>query len=85
VIVTLEVLSHVEDQPAFVAKLATLLRSSGQLMLATQNGPVLQKYNRIPSPGPGQLRRWVDREELTALLSKDFQVIELFSVNAPRQ
>lgn len=80
VIVTLEVLSHVEDQAAFIAKLAMLLRTGGQLMLATQNRPVLQKYNRIPPPRPGQLRRWVDRPELTSLLSKDFEVTELFSV-----
>ncbi|MBB3234479.1 class I SAM-dependent methyltransferase [Phyllobacterium endophyticum] len=80
VIVTLEVLSHVEDQAAFVAKIAALLRKGGQLMLATQNGPVLRRYNRIPPPGPGQLRLWVDRDELTTLLSKDFEVMELFSV-----
>lgn len=80
VIVTLEVLSHVAEQQAFVAKLASHLRDGGQLMLATQNRPVLQKYNRVPPPSPGQLRRWVDKEELSLLLSKDFDVVELFSV-----
>jgi 2-polyprenyl-3-methyl-5-hydroxy-6-metoxy-1,4-benzoquinol methylase len=80
VIVTLEVLSHVADQQAFVAKLASHLRDGGQLMLATQNKPVLQKYNRVPPPSPGQLRRWVDKEELSLLLSKHFDVLELFSV-----
>ncbi len=41
VIVALEVLSHVENQPAFMAKLAKHLRPNGSLMLATQNQPVL--------------------------------------------
>ncbi|MBA8876616.1 class I SAM-dependent methyltransferase [Phyllobacterium myrsinacearum] len=80
VIVCLEVLSHIADQPAFITKLASHLRPGGYLMLATQNKTVLQKYNRIPPPGPGQLRQWVDRTELASLLSAHFEIIELFSV-----
>lgn len=80
VIVTLEVLSHMANQPAFLTKLASHLRADGQLMLATQNKPVLQKYNRIPPPNPGQLRRWVDAAELSSLLTNEFKVRELFSV-----
>ncbi|MEK1890129.1 MAG: methyltransferase domain-containing protein [Phyllobacterium sp.] len=80
VIVSLEVLSHVEDQPAFIAKLASHLRPGGYLLLATQNRTVLQKFNRIPPPSPGQLRRWVDRAELSSLLSQRFEIVDLFSV-----
>jgi 2-polyprenyl-3-methyl-5-hydroxy-6-metoxy-1,4-benzoquinol methylase len=64
VIVTLEVLSHVADQAAFVRKLASHLRPGGHLMLATQNRVVLERFNRIPPPAPGQLRRWFDKYEL---------------------
>jgi 2-polyprenyl-3-methyl-5-hydroxy-6-metoxy-1,4-benzoquinol methylase len=80
VVVTLEVLSHVSDQKAFVAKLAHHLRPSGHLMMATQNRVVLQHFNRLFPPAPGQLRRWVDRRELRALLTPEFEVLELFSV-----
>jgi 2-polyprenyl-3-methyl-5-hydroxy-6-metoxy-1,4-benzoquinol methylase len=80
VVSTLEVLSHVADQPAFIAKLARHLRPGGHLMLATQNRPVLERYNRIPPPGPGQLRRWVDKHELRRLLAREFEVLELFSI-----
>jgi len=80
VIATLEVLSHVADQPAFIAKLAHHLRPGGYLMLATQNRPVLERYNRIPSPKPGQLRRWVDKDELRRLLAKEFDVLDTFSI-----
>lgn len=80
VVVSLEVLSHVADQPAFMAKIASLLCPGGQLMLATQNRPVLQDRCRVPPPDPGQVRRWVDRRELRALTAPHFVVDELFSV-----
>jgi SAM-dependent methyltransferase len=81
VIVTLEVLSHVADQMAFVTKLAGHLRPSGYLMLATQNRYVLERFNRIPPPHPGQLRRSVDRRELYELLAPSFTVEKIFSVS----
>lgn len=79
-IVTLEVLSHVADQRAFIAKMAHHLRPGGHLMLATQNPFVLRYLNRVPRPEPGQLRRWVGRRELRALLEPEFEVLELLSV-----
>jgi 2-polyprenyl-3-methyl-5-hydroxy-6-metoxy-1,4-benzoquinol methylase len=51
VVVTLEVLSHVLDQRAFIGKLASHLRPGGHLMLATQNRFVLQYLNWRPPPG----------------------------------
>lgn len=80
VVVTLEVLSHVFDQQAFVSKLASHIRPGGFLMLATQNRRVLQRFNRIPPPAAGQLRHWLDRDELLRLLATEFQVEELFSI-----
>lgn len=80
VVTTLEVLSHVADQPAFIAKLAHHLKPGGDLMLATQNRPVLERYNRIAPPKPGQLRRWVDKNELRSLLAKEFENVEIFSI-----
>jgi len=79
VAISLEVLSHVADQEAFLGKISRLLKPGGHVMLATQNKPALQR-NTIPAPKPGQLRRWVDRHELRQLLTKDFQVRDLFSI-----
>jgi 2-polyprenyl-3-methyl-5-hydroxy-6-metoxy-1,4-benzoquinol methylase len=79
-IVCLEVLSCVEDQPAFIEKIAYHLRPNGYLMLATPNRFVLQRFNRIPPPGPGQVRRWTDKRETSSLLQKHFNVLEIFSV-----
>lgn len=81
VAVSLEVLSHVADQPAFIKRLRDLLRPGGLLMLATQNGPVLRRFNRVPPPGPGQIRQWVDRHRLRELLEAEFDVIELRSIS----
>ncbi len=69
VVVSLEVLSHVEDQHAFVARLRSELVDGGRLILATQNRPVLERFNWIAPPGPGQRRKWVSRTELTELLT----------------
>jgi 2-polyprenyl-3-methyl-5-hydroxy-6-metoxy-1,4-benzoquinol methylase len=81
VVVTLEVLSHVADQEAFVRKVNRHLRPGGTLMMATQNRFVLQNFNRVPPPAPGQLRKWVDRHELRELLRPHFDVREIFSVS----
>lgn len=78
-IISLEVLSHVEDQPAFMAKIASLLRPGGELLLATQNRPVLERMNNV-APAAGQLRAWVDRDELAALLAPEFDVQEIYTV-----
>ncbi|MBR0679043.1 class I SAM-dependent methyltransferase [Roseomonas eburnea] len=79
VAVSLEVLSHVADQQGFLRRVARLLRPGGHLMLATQNRPILER-NRIPPPEPGQLRRWVDRRELRALLEPEFEVLRIHTV-----
>ena len=80
VVIALEVLSHVSDHDAFVAKMARLLRPGGVLLLATQNRPVLEKYNTVPAPKPGNLRRWFDRDELSALLAPHIDVSEIRTI-----
>jgi 2-polyprenyl-3-methyl-5-hydroxy-6-metoxy-1,4-benzoquinol methylase len=79
VVTTLEVLSHMHDQPAFVGKLADVLRPGGLLMMATQNRFVLER-NDVAPPKPGQLRRWMNRRELLRLLRPRFDVEQIFSV-----
>ena len=64
VVVSLEVLSHVADQPSFIARIAQILRPGGLLLLATQNRAVLSEHCLIPPPAPGQLRNWVDHQQL---------------------
>lgn len=80
VIVTMEVLSHIADQPSFIGRLADLLKPGGMLMLATQNRFVLERTGNVTPRAPGQLRRWVNHRELRALLEPRFDVLELTSV-----
>lgn len=75
----LEVLSHVADQLAFLAKIADLLRPGDYLILATQNRPQLER-NDVPPPKEGQIRLWVDHVELQSLLAQQFDIEEMFSL-----
>lgn len=79
VAVSFEVLSHVANQAAFLSKISDILRNDGYLMLATQNRPALER-NDMPPPPEAQIRRWLDRDELSALLGDRFDVIEMFSI-----
>lgn len=82
VVVSLEVLTHLADQYAFVRRVNRWLVPGGELLLATQNRPVLTHFNRIPPPSPGQLRRWIDRTELrTIATAAGFQVEEIRTVS----
>lgn len=81
VVVSLEVLSHIADQPAFIARITRLLRPGGVLLLATQNRTVLTERCHVPPPQPGQLRNWVDRRELHDLLEAGFHVERLVSAS----
>lgn len=80
VVVTLEVLAHVADQPAFVARLAALLKPGGRLMMATQNRPVMERWSEIGAPYQGQIRRWVDAGRLRELLAAHFENIDITSL-----
>lgn len=77
VVITLEVLSHVADQPAFCRKLASLLRPGGALIVANQNRWVLERNEGIMPLGEGQIRKWTTRSELRALLSPHVRVTHL--------
>ena len=80
VICALEVLAHMPDQPAFVAKLARLLKPGGLLMLATQNRPMLERWAKVAPPAPGQVRHWLDQDEVRAALEPHFAIREIFTV-----
>jgi 2-polyprenyl-3-methyl-5-hydroxy-6-metoxy-1,4-benzoquinol methylase len=76
VIVCLEVLAHVPDQVAFVAKLAGLLAPRGTLILSSQNPWVMQR-SKVDPVGPGQVRHWLSKAELRRLLGERFDIAEL--------
>jgi 2-polyprenyl-3-methyl-5-hydroxy-6-metoxy-1,4-benzoquinol methylase len=81
VVVSLEMLAHVEDQVAYVGKIARLLRPGGYLMLATQNKFTLSRWSGVVPRGPGQIRKWVNAGELRRLLKRHFQIQVLGSIH----
>jgi len=80
VVVSLEVLAHVEDQDAFLAKIARLLRPGGYLMLATQNRFVFERWTQVPPKGAGQIRKWVNARTLRRLVSAHLKIVRLTSI-----
>lgn len=80
VVVSLEVLSHVADQPALIERFAKLMKVGGELMLATQNRPILERWSEVGPPEPGQLRHWVDARTLRRLLRPHFEIDQLISL-----
>ena len=80
VAVSLEVLSHVADQSAFMARLTSLLKPGGTLILATQNRPVYERWGSVAPPAPDRIRQWVNASELKALLVAYFERIRVSSV-----
>jgi len=73
VIVTSEVFSHVADQPAFLHRLAQLLKPGGFLLLTTQNKSVFERTANI-SPPDGWIRQWVTMKTLKHMLRPDFSI-----------
>lgn len=80
VIVTLEVLSHVADQTAFIEKIASLLRPGGYLALTTQNRIALSRCSNVQPLAEGQIRQWVDANTLRPMLSRHFELLEFKSI-----
>ena len=78
-VVAMEAMAHFSDQEAFVRRVAALLRPGGSVLLATQNRPMMERNIRH-LPNRGWHRRWVDQDELRALLEPYFLVNELRSI-----
>lgn len=80
VVVTLEVLAHVADQGAFLRRIVQILKPGGYLMLATQNRFVLERSAGVAKRAHGQIRQWVDRHRLRALIQEQFELEQLISI-----
>jgi 2-polyprenyl-3-methyl-5-hydroxy-6-metoxy-1,4-benzoquinol methylase len=77
VVTCMEVLSHVYDQAAFVRRMRECLLPGGHLLLTTQNRFVYERRSDVVAREPGQVRRWLHRSELRALLRPHFEIVEM--------
>jgi SAM-dependent methyltransferase len=77
IVVSLETLSHVGDQRAFVKRIRDVLKPGGYLILTTQNRLVFERRTDVTPVAVGQIRRWVSPGELRRILRDDFVIRRL--------
>jgi SAM-dependent methyltransferase len=82
VVVSQEVLEHVEDQPRYLDVAANALRPMGFLVLTTPNRWVQERRSRAEHEAWGlqPIENWVDRPGLRSLLEPRFRVLELKTI-----
>jgi 2-polyprenyl-3-methyl-5-hydroxy-6-metoxy-1,4-benzoquinol methylase len=80
VIVSLEVIAHVDDQGRYLERAAQMLRPHGYLIITTVNKFVNDRMD-WEEDTPGHIRYWLDRRSFRQLLTKHgFRVLRLTSV-----
>jgi 2-polyprenyl-3-methyl-5-hydroxy-6-metoxy-1,4-benzoquinol methylase len=80
VIVSLEVIAHVEDQGRYLERAAQALKPGGYLIITTVNKFVHDR-TEWPEDSPGHIRYWLDRGSFRQLLSQHgFRVHGMTSV-----
>jgi 2-polyprenyl-3-methyl-5-hydroxy-6-metoxy-1,4-benzoquinol methylase len=79
VVVSQEVIAHVEDQPGYLDRIADALRPGGYLIISTPNKFVMDRVDFGMEP-PGHLERWLTRRHLVRLLQARFRVLRTTSV-----
>jgi len=80
VVVHMDTLSHVPNQPAFMAKIASLLKPGGRMLVGTQNAFVYSRISWVQPTRPGHIRKWVTAGELQRLADPHFDILELRSI-----
>lgn len=78
--VCVETISNVPNQPRLVARLATVLKPGGYLLLTSQNRFVYERRSDIRPPEPGNIRKWLSGRELRKLLDPQFEIVRMTTV-----
>lgn len=79
-LITMETIFYVENQPAFVNKIASLLEKDGYLLLTAVNKFVFDRRDDIGPPGQGQIRKWLTLRQIKFLLNKEFTILSIATV-----
>jgi 2-polyprenyl-3-methyl-5-hydroxy-6-metoxy-1,4-benzoquinol methylase len=79
VIVAQEVIAHVEDQVAFVRRMAELLKPRGYLVVTTANKVVMERVD-WPTQPREHIEQWLTMKRFKALLRPRFQVLRSTSI-----
>lgn len=80
IIVSMNVIAHVEDQPRFMDRAADLLKVGGHLILTTNNKFVMERQGNLGLAShshEGHIEKWLSARDLRRLVSPRFKVKEL--------
>jgi 2-polyprenyl-3-methyl-5-hydroxy-6-metoxy-1,4-benzoquinol methylase len=79
-VVSADVMGHVSDQPAYVGRIAALLRPGGRFLLMTQNALVWRRVDYLAPQGRGQIRDWPPLGRIPSLLQGMFAIEHVSSI-----
>ncbi len=83
IVVSVDVLSCVADQPLFVDRIRQILRPGGYAYIATPNRFVYERRDDVAPLAPGQVRHWNHPGEVRRLFEDDGFVIRRFTTLLP--
>jgi 2-polyprenyl-3-methyl-5-hydroxy-6-metoxy-1,4-benzoquinol methylase len=78
VVVSQEVIAHVEDQVGYMRRAAEVLRPRGFLIITTVNKFVHERLD-WPVPQKWHIESWLTRREFLRLLDRDFEILKTTS------
>src|SRR5262249_51336207 len=83
VVVSQEVLSHVQDQAGYLRRAAYALKPGGYLIISTDNKFVMDRLGQLPWQEfpPEHIDRFVDARTLRELLRPRFRILSLTTLN----
>lgn len=79
VVVSQEVIAHVDDQLGYLARAAHVLKPRGYLIVTTANKFVIERLDWPPQP-PGHIEQWLDMHSLKRLVRSHFRVFRTTTV-----
>jgi 2-polyprenyl-3-methyl-5-hydroxy-6-metoxy-1,4-benzoquinol methylase len=82
VVVSQEVIAHVQDQPQYIQRASEVLRQRGYLIITTGNKYVIDRLGDVGwvKQPPQHIRRELTRHDLKKLLSPQFRILEFFTI-----
>ena len=75
VIVSQEVIAHVVDPSEYVARITSMLKPGGHLILTTANKTVMDRMVHPPDPD-AHIKRWLSLRDLKQLLQSEYRLLK---------